>query len=150
MAGEISLSRYNPNVAYIRVDGLDRDIRISGFGDRNRAFNGDKVTVSIYPKIEWLSAIAPEIKEFQKRMDERERLETIAKEEAEKQTEDDDDVNEVNEAILDTLTQEDDGGASSSSSHSDTAHDDESSDDEQNGDSENKQKVKADGSDDEE
>merc|ERR1712129_454432 len=114
MAGEISLSRYNPNVAYIRVDGLDRDIRISGFVDRNRAFNGDKVTVSIYPEIEWLSAIAPEIKEFQKRMDERERLETIAKEEAEKQTEDDDDdVDEVNEAILDTLTQEDDGGASS-------------------------------------
>merc|ERR1712129_621830 len=114
MAGEISLSRYNPNVAYIRVDGLDRDIRISGFVDRNRAFNGDKVTVSIYPEIEWLSEIAPEIKESQKRMDERERLETIAKEEAEKQTEDDDDdddVNEVNEAILDTLTQEDDGGA---------------------------------------
>merc|ERR1712154_754389 len=101
--GEISLSRFNPNVAYINVDGLDRDIRISGFVDRNRAFHGDKVAVSIYPEIEWLSAIRPEIKDFQKRMDERE-----AKEQADaaNNDEDDDDVDEVNNAILETLTQE--------------------------------------------
>lgn len=33
--GEISLSRYNPSVAYVTVNGIDRDIRISGFVDRS-------------------------------------------------------------------------------------------------------------------
>ena len=33
--GEVSLSRFNPNVAYVSVDGLARDIRISGFVDRS-------------------------------------------------------------------------------------------------------------------
>eukprot|EP01084_Bolivina_argentea_P291393 500809_1 len=72
--GEISISRFNPNVSYVSVDGLDRDIRISGFVDRNRAFHEDTVVVSLYPQIEWMSAIKPEIKEFQDRLDERDRL----------------------------------------------------------------------------
>merc|ERR1712228_217593 len=73
------------------------------------------VTVSLYPEIEWLSAIASEIKEFQKRMDERDKIENLSKQEA-----DIDDVDEVNEAILDTLINEETGyNASSSSASSD-------------------------------
>merc|ERR1712154_298025 len=121
--GEISLSRFNPNVAYINVDGLDRDIRISGFVDRNRAFHGDKVAVSIYPEIEWLSAIRPEIKDFQNRLDERDRLKLVETEEIEEELEDDQDVNEV---ILDELTKLEEKGyaASSSSASSDDDHND--------------------------
>jgi len=71
--GEISLSRYNPSVAYVSVEGLDRDIRISGRADRNRAFHGDVVTVSIYPEKEWLQAIRQEVVDFKEALDQRDR-----------------------------------------------------------------------------
>ena len=67
--GEISISRFNPNVCYVTVPTSDRDIRISGFVDRNRAFHGDKVIVTIYPECEWMLAIKPELTAFQNVLD---------------------------------------------------------------------------------
>jgi len=72
--GEVSLSRYNPNVAYVSVDGLNRDIRVSGFVDRNRAFHGDVVAVTIYPKVEWMQVIKQDILDLKDVLDERDRI----------------------------------------------------------------------------
>eukprot|EP00486_Rosalina_sp_Unknown_P013888 CAMPEP_0201595902 /NCGR_PEP_ID=MMETSP0190_2-20130828/192749_1 /ASSEMBLY_ACC=CAM_ASM_000263 /TAXON_ID=37353 /ORGANISM="Rosalina sp." /LENGTH=704 /DNA_ID=CAMNT_0048056045 /DNA_START=685 /DNA_END=2796 /DNA_ORIENTATION=+ len=122
--GEISISRFNPNVCYVSVPNGDRDIRISGFVDRNRAFHGDKVIVTIYPECEWMLAIKPEITAFQNVLDERDRNkikalkaatpsqeELMAMDEVEE--EDDEDLNEV---IYDELKKKEQGYNAASSS----------------------------------
>jgi len=99
--GEVSLSRYNPSVAYVSVDGLDRDIRISGFVDRNRAFQGDIVTVSIYPEVEWMQAIRQEVMDFKNVLDQRDADKARKLAEEEMEDEDDEEETDVNEVLLD-------------------------------------------------
>jgi len=95
--GEVSISRFNQNVCYVRIPGSDRDIRISGFVDRNRAFHGDQVVVSLYPEVEWMAAIKPEITAFRDVLDERDRLAAAAliEEEIDMNEEEEEDINEV-------------------------------------------------------
>eukprot|EP00485_Elphidium_margaritaceum_P009111 CAMPEP_0202688440 /NCGR_PEP_ID=MMETSP1385-20130828/3959_1 /ASSEMBLY_ACC=CAM_ASM_000861 /TAXON_ID=933848 /ORGANISM="Elphidium margaritaceum" /LENGTH=1425 /DNA_ID=CAMNT_0049343427 /DNA_START=145 /DNA_END=4422 /DNA_ORIENTATION=- len=101
LVGEVSISRFNQNICYVRVPGIDRDIRISGFVDRNRAFQEDKVIVSLYPEIEWMAAIKPELTAFQNVLDERDKLAAVEPDEQEEEEEEEDDLNQV---ILTELT----------------------------------------------
>ena len=67
--GEISISKYNPQICYVNVDGIPRDIKICGTADRNRAFHGDIVIVSLYPSQEWTNAISQDVIDFEERLD---------------------------------------------------------------------------------
>lgn len=101
--GEVSLSRYNPSVAYVSVDGLDRDIRISGFVDRNRAFQGDIVSVSIYPEVEWMQAIRQEVMDLKDELDRRDadKARKLAEEEMEEEEDEEEEDTDVNAVLLD-------------------------------------------------
>jgi exoribonuclease R len=52
--GVLRINSKQPDLAYVTVSGLDRDVRLSGPGRRNRAFDGDEVVVKLAHKSEWL------------------------------------------------------------------------------------------------
>lgn len=51
--GTIWKNEWNPDIAYIDVDGLNVDVLIDGIGNQNRAFDWDKVIFELLPSSEW-------------------------------------------------------------------------------------------------
>jgi len=51
--GTIWKNEWNPDIAYIDVDGLNVDVLIDGVGNQNRAFDRDKVIFELLPSSEW-------------------------------------------------------------------------------------------------
>lgn len=47
------INPHNRNEAYVTVAGLDEDVFIDGYIDRNRALEGDTVVVELVDKSQW-------------------------------------------------------------------------------------------------
>eukprot|EP01102_Stenamoeba_stenopodia_P023108 TRINITY_DN984_c0_g1_i4.p1 TRINITY_DN984_c0_g1~~TRINITY_DN984_c0_g1_i4.p1 ORF type:complete len:1231 (+),score=388.91 TRINITY_DN984_c0_g1_i4:364-4056(+) len=50
--GGIRINPHNRKLAYVTVDGFERDILIEGIKNRNRAFDGDTVVLRLFPEEE--------------------------------------------------------------------------------------------------
>ena len=110
--GELFISRWNPMIAYVHVDEIERDVRVNGLIDRNRAFNGDKVAVSIYPPVEWTAVVKKEMEQYEEELNERDGLAGAV---VENDSDIDDDEDDDDAMDLEDL---DDIGASGSSGSS--------------------------------
>jgi len=48
--GVIRINPHNRKLAYVTVDGFERDILIEGHRRRNRSFDGDTVVLRLFPE----------------------------------------------------------------------------------------------------
>ncbi len=53
LQGLLRVNHKRPSLAYVSVEGFDKDILIDGMVDRNRAFDGDTVIIKIHDKSKW-------------------------------------------------------------------------------------------------
>jgi exoribonuclease R len=47
------VNRKNPGIAFVSLPQFERDVLVIGSRNRNRAFDGDTVVISLLPKSEW-------------------------------------------------------------------------------------------------